>query len=111
MNRRNFIAKSERIATCGFKAPGFSCTRNSIGLFYRWHGNRIEFVSNYSPPSLGYFDLTDQQVRDFKAGRLGLVPPGFCNPAGGASLENGVIIWDDPVKNAAHLEEIFAAHR
>ena len=98
----------KNLEPAGFKSTALFARRLAGGLFYRKKSDRVEFVSTNHPEGLGVFQLTEAQMRKFETGKLSLVPPGCCNPSGGAQLENGRIVYAGAVRNLEHLEDIFS---
>lgn len=97
----------KNLSKLGFKGT-FMTGNTSISLLWRVKGNRVEFTSGYTPNMLGYFTLTPRQLKSFNAGKLSLVPTGFCNATGGESLTEHIILHTGPVKSCKQVEEIFA---
>lgn len=99
----------KNLEPAGFKSTALFPTKLGGGLFYRKKTDRVEYASTYVPQSLGVFPMTKAQLRQLAEGKLGLVPPGFCNPSGGKSLTNGRVIYTGEIRSLKQLEEIFAA--
>lgn len=99
----------KNLASAGFKSTALFATKLGGGLFYRKKADRVEYASSYVPQSLGVFPMTRAQLQKLTAGKLSLVPPGFCNASGGKTLENGRVVYAGEIKSVKHLEEIFAA--
>lgn len=99
----NFNPKN--LSKLGFKGTGMF---GGGGLLYRVKGNTVEFVSVYVPNMLGRFTLTPRQMKSFHAGKLSLVPEGFCNPSSRNFLTEHTVLHRGPIKSRAQVEEIFA---
>ncbi len=68
--------------------------------------NRVWFTSGYSPNMVGYFQLTQREMARFKAGKIGLTPPGFCSPGTSCPMiggERATILFEGIVKSKKHL--------
>lgn len=113
------------LAPLGFKSGDPRTTSTSISLLHRVKGPRVEYASGscpnqvgyrveyasgYCPNQLGYFDITARQLRAFRAGQLGLQPPGFCSPMGGAIVTDARVIYEGTVRSKQHLEQLFSKH-
>lgn len=96
------------LARAGFRSTSIFSSPRAIGLLYRCKGTDVEFTSGYCPNRLGVFRLTKSQFNQFKRGRLSLVPPGFCNPSGGKSVQEAIMLFEGTVRSVKHLERIFA---
>lgn len=69
----------------GFKHSNmFEPNRNDTGLFYKQVDKIVFFVWHGEG---GAFMLSEEEAKAFKAGKMGLVPPGCCNASGGESKE------------------------
>jgi len=67
---------------------------------------RVVIIGNLTPQTVSHFDMTPEQFRDFKAGKLSLVPPNCCNPSGGRSLNQPKVLFSGTIESQKHLREI-----
>jgi hypothetical protein len=103
----NFTLRN--LGKVGFKSTSLMASQSSMGLFYRVVGNVVQFVSSYVPQSLGFFQLTPSELKAFRAGKLSLVPPGFCSPSGPKRKKtDATIVHTGSVRNIKHLEQLFS---
>lgn len=99
----------KNLGPVGFKSTSRFPTKLGGGLFYRKKPDRVEFASSYVHQGLGVFPMTAAQMKQFEAGKLSLVPPGFLNPSGSKSLQNGRVVYTGEIRSIEHLEEIFSS--
>ena len=95
----------KNLSKLGFKGTGMF---GGGGLLYRVKANTVEFASAYTPNMLGRFVLTPRQMKSFHAGKLSLVPEGFCNPSSRSYLTEHTTLHRGPVKSCAQIERVFS---
>ena len=95
------------LAPLGFKG-GIMTRPTSLSLLWRIRDNRVEYTSGYgSGPCLGIYLLEPAEMRRFKAGKLGITPPGFCNPMGRKTIAKpAYATYQGRVRSKAHLEQL-----
>ena len=54
------------------------------------------------------FNLGKRNYAKFEANKLALIPPGCCNPAGGAETDECDVLHEGEIKNMAQFKEILA---
>ncbi len=54
----------------------------------------VILLSNYCPKNISFFRLSPGQFTKFKRGKLSLVPPYCCNPAGGPKLDKPNVFYE-----------------
>ena len=97
----------KNLAPLGFKST-VMVTPTSLSLHWRTKGLRLE-VADGIYDRLGYYDLTKREMRAFNAGKLSVVPPGFCNASGGRTKDRGfVLLFEGKPHNKKHVEKIFS---
>ena len=101
----------KNLARLGFKSNTVFATKTSVALLWREKTDRVEYASGYPPETLGAFALTPSEIKKFRAGKLSLVPAGFCSPMAGQrqTRDDGVVLHQGHVRSAAHLEKVFSA--
>lgn len=88
------IVKTKLMKELGYRGSGAFKDASSHSIYYKPmpKDRCIVGLSNLSPPCIFVFRLTPDQYSQFEHGKLSLIPPGCCNPSGGNSLENPIIL-------------------
>lgn len=96
----------KNLGPLGFKG-GLMASKTSIELLWKQIGNDVFYASGHFPGAVGVFRLSAKQATEFHQGKVGLLPPGFCNPMGGKVItENHETLFKGTVKNKKHLLSI-----
>ena len=83
-------------------------TPTSLSLHWCVRGLRLE-VADGVYDRLGYFGLAKKEMQAFKAGKLSVVSPGFCNASGGHTKDTGyVLLFEGKPRSKKHVEQIFS---
>ena len=76
------------------KHSGFKGSDMYDDAKFHWHyyracplTNTFTIISNHSPQYVCQFQLTPEEMKAFKANRLGIVPPGCCSASGRKCIE------------------------
>lgn len=90
----------------GFKGSGMFCDAKWHSYYYHvdYPRRTIVVVGNLTPQTVSVFWLTPGQFRAFRAGKLGLTPPGCCNATGGKSLDDPYVLFKGTIKDWRHLD-------
>lgn len=99
---------TKHVTPYGFKGSGMYDHSPSYMTYYKADAkaNTITVLSSYTPDTLSLFKLTTKQFKQFKNGKLGIIPPGCCNASGRPALERHTILHEGDFKNAWHLKRV-----
>jgi hypothetical protein len=103
---------TKNLAGLGFTSNSrFADDRTSLTLHHRQIATKVLIIDGVSPePRCWVLRLTANEAKQYKAGKLSIVPPGFCAPTAGNRIvkEDGFeLLHDGPIKSKVHVRKIF----
>ena len=100
-----------QVEPMGFKGNGMFIDSQWHQNYYRVFEKECVVIGiggGVVPDGVWRFDLIRAQMKSFKKGRLGLVPPGCCYPTRKRQLSDFKWVFEGTIKNLRHLKQILA---
>lgn len=96
---------NKNLSKLGFKATHLLRSATSLDIHWKQFGSKVVFADGIQD-RIGVFHLTKAQLKEFKANKLSLVPPGCCATSNRNTKEDAVIVYEGEPRSGKHLQEL-----